>query len=115
MTEFKMFRFQKVIMKLANLIRDTIKNKTLEKLPEIKKLTIDMLNKNYINQSMDNSNNIFSKFYELFVVYTTFNTQINFELADYEESEEYRNKREKLLNEIALSKEHLKKISEMKV
>lgn len=78
-------------------------------------MTIDVLNKNYIDENMDVSRTIFSKFYRLCVIYTTFNTQINFQIEDYEESEEYRDKRVKLLNEIALSKEHLNKISELKV
>jgi GTP-binding protein EngB required for normal cell division len=115
MAEFKMFRFPKVIIKLAYYIKDSMKNKSLEKLPEVKKMTIDVLNKNYIDENMDECRTIFSKFYRLYVIYTTFNTKINFQIEDYEESEEYRDKRVKLLNEIALSKEHLNKISELKV
>lgn len=115
MAEFKMFRFQKAIHKLADFISNLFQIKTIEQLPEIKKLSIDMLNRHYVCEEMNNCNNIFPKFYELFVVYPIFNTPIDFKIEDFEESEDYRNKREELLKNILISKEHLNKIGEMKV
>lgn len=113
--EYKLCRFKKANDKLRELILTNLKILTEQHLFKIKNMVIDSVNKDFITNDMDDYENNFSDYYELFILYPTLFTTVNFTFEDYEESAEHAIKRTTLLNKIKISEEHLSKIMDIKI
>ena len=112
-----MCRFQKAINLVGDKIKMSLCDLSEHQLSNIKKLTIDKLNADYITSDVTKKDygQIFTDYYKLFVLYPTFSTPIKLSVEDLEETDEYKEHRKRIISDITKSQEHRSKIEKLQI